>query len=260
MDKPTILGRLQELTGTLRPAPETSAVDLLALQRSLAEQLSIDPEFTVSGNRLQHQAAQAEISADPSVQFSQLYDLLSGLVPAPITGPPPLVFRRETNFSSSLLGNSVPQWGAGMAPTKVFGPFLDEYGLAVWFDFYYATKLIQVYLQGSSAPVLLIPQRGTITGKKSYRIEAGSVWIASDLIARVSALSGYYTGLKVKGGSLELSRQATVSSGKIFIEPPTAATLHLDLDQKSVTGTAVEAGIDAKDAVINLPREPLSKP
>jgi hypothetical protein len=39
----------------------------------------------------------------------------------------------------------------------------------------------------------------------------------------------------------------------IVIPSSTTAALHLDLDQNSVTPTAVDAGLDAKDAVIHLP-------
>jgi hypothetical protein len=254
MDRTLILDKLHQLTGGLKPAPGTSIEHLPALQRSLAEQLVADPDFTVSGNRLHHESAQAEPAADLSAQISHLDSLLAGLTPAQSAGPAPLVFRRETHFSNTLLGNSVPHWGSGMAPTKSFGPFLDEHGLQVWFDFYFSVRLVQVYFQGSSTPALLIPLWGTVTGKKSYRIEAGSVWIASELIARTSALSGYYTGLKVRGGSLELSANATVSSGKIVIPLSATATLHLDLDQNSVAATANEAGLDAREAVIKLPR------
>jgi hypothetical protein len=45
MDKTIILGRLQQLTGNLKPAPETSADELLILQRNLAEQFAAEPRF-----------------------------------------------------------------------------------------------------------------------------------------------------------------------------------------------------------------------
>ena len=43
----------------------------------------------------------------------------------------------------------------------------------------------------------------------------GGSALASDLIARVSALAGHYTGLRVKGGVLELSLDAAVASGHL---------------------------------------------
>jgi hypothetical protein len=128
-------------------------VDEPALQRSLAEQLTANPAFAVSGNRLPHESAQPESTADQSAQLSRLEKLLSGLTPAATPGPAPLVFRRETGFSNSLLGNSVPSWGSGMAPTKTFGPFLDEHGLQVWFVFCFPVRLVQVSFQGGAAPL-----------------------------------------------------------------------------------------------------------
>jgi hypothetical protein len=255
MDQTVILGRLQHLTGSLKPAPGTSADALSTLQRHLAQQLAADPGFTVSGNRLQHEAAEAGPTVDLSARFSHLSEVLSAPpgAAAGVSAPAPLVFRRETAFSSSLLGNSVPQWGAGMAPSQTFGPFLDEHGLLIWFDFFFPTRLVQVFLQGSSTPALLIPLWGALTAKTSYRIEAGSAWIASGLIAKSAALNGFYTGVKIKGGSLDLAHAVTISSGTIIIPSNTAANLHLDLDQNSVNPTSVDAGLDAKDAVIKMP-------
>jgi hypothetical protein len=253
MDKTAILGRLLQITGTLKPAPGTNANELSILQRNLAEQLAADPNFTVSGNRLPHEVPQAELSVDMSERFTHLSDVFKAPSAGATAGPAPLVFRRETSFSSSLLGNSVPQWGSGMAPSKTFGPFLDEHGLQIWFDFFLPTRLIQVFLQGNATPSLLIPLWGALTARTSYHIEAGSVWIASGLIAKTAALNGYYTGLKIKGGTLDLSRATTITSGKIIIPSNATTALHLDLDQNSVTPTAVDAGFDAIDAVIKLP-------
>ncbi len=254
MDQTVILGWLQQLTGSLKPAPGTSADALSTLQRHLAQQLAADPGFTVSGNRPQHEAAKVEPTIDLSARFSHLSEVLSAPPGAAgVSTPAPLVFRRETAFSSSLLGNSVPQWGAGMAPSQTFGPFLDEDGLLIWFDFFFPTRLVQVFLQGSSTPALLIPLWGALTSKTSYRIEAGSAWIASGLIAKSAALNGFYTGVKIKGGSLDFAHAVTISSGTIIIPPNNAANLHLDLDQNSVNSTSVDAGLDAKDAVIKMP-------
>jgi hypothetical protein len=252
MDKTAILGQLHQLTGNLRPAPGTSVDELSTLQRNLAEQIVADPGFTVSGNRLQHSAAQSELAVNFAERFSHLSDLWTN-TPAHQNSATPLVFRRETSFSSPLLGNSVPIWGSGMAPSKTFGPFLDENEIKVWFDFYFPTRLVQVLLQGSSTPVLLVPMWGLLTGRKSYRIEPGSAWIASGLIARTPLLDGYYTGLKIKGGSIDLTQLATIDSDRIVVPASATVALHLDLDQNSITATAVDAGMDAKDAVVKLP-------
>ena len=141
-----------------------------------------------------------------------------------------------------------------MAPSASYGPFLDEHGLHVWFDLFEPTRLISVFLAGSSSPVLRVPIWGTITGRQSYRIEAGSVWIASNLIARVPELQGHYTGLKITGGSLDLSQVATASGDNIFIPAGATASLHLDLDQAGAPPAPQAAGIDAAEAIVRLPK------
>lgn len=255
MDQAIIFARLQQLTGSLKPALGTSADALTALQRQLVQQLISDPGFTVSGNRLQHEAAESEPPLDLAARFNHLLPVLAEptRAEADISTSAPLVFRRETAFNSSLLGNSVPQWGSGMAPSLSFGPFFDEHGQFIWFDFFFPTRLVQVFLQGSSTPALLIPLWGALTARASYRIEAGSAWIASGLIAKSAAVNGFYTGLKIKGGSLDFTHAVIVSSGTIIIPANTGATLHLDLSQNLVNSTSVEAGLDARDAVIKMP-------
>ena len=172
----------------------------------------------------------------------------------PRSAASPLIFRRETAFRSNLLGNSVPEWATGMAPSASYGPFLDEHGLNVWFDLFEPTRLISVFFAGLSIPVLRVPIWGTITGRQSYRIEAGSVWIASNLIARVPELQGYYTGLKIRGGTLDLSQAAAASGDNIVIPAGATASLHLDLDQPAAPVARQDAGTDAVEAVVQLPK------
>src|ERR1035441_7128294 len=98
MDKTVILGQLQQLTGSLKPAPGTSADELSTLQRSLAEQLAADPGFSVSGSGRQHETGQVEAAVDLTARFSHVADLLTVTPAAQATAPAPLVFRRETGF------------------------------------------------------------------------------------------------------------------------------------------------------------------
>ncbi len=255
MNRPLILSKLQQFTGKLKSAPGTSRDELMELERQLATQLIQDSEFTESGNPHNHQTnEEIEGTADPAEQFSHLSSLFedSRRAQRAVT-PPPRVFRRETAFHSNLLGNSIPEWGAGMAVSRAYGPFIDEHGLHVWFDFYQPIQLVSVYLTGISSPALLIPVWGTITPRQTYKIERGSVWIASNLIAKTSQLNEFFTGLKVKGGSLELSANAEIKSGAIYIKPNVTASLHLDLEQNAVNAAPGKAGADAREATIRLP-------
>lgn len=254
MEKELIFTRVEQLTGNLKPTGSASAEDLRALQRTLAESFADDPTFQVFGDRLHHEGAhQMEAASGPAGRFSHLEDLLERRIVTEEAGAPPLVFRRETEFHNNLLGHSVPVWGSGMAPTRSLGPFVDDLGLHVWFDIYQPTKTVHVYRKGASAPSLLIPIWGAVSEKKTYKIEPGSVWIASDLIAADPALKDYYTGLKVSGGTLELSQKAEVTDGKIFIKLGTNSTLQLQLDQNKVGAASKTAGFDASKAKVKLP-------
>src|SRR5439155_2596081 len=254
MNKDVILARLQHLTGNLKSPADPSARELNTLRTKLAQELIQNPDLSVSVNRLPHEATPpAEPVTDSFEGFTHLDDLLERIIPNEHPEISPLIFRRETAFRNSFLGNSVPAWGSGLAASDSFGPFLDEHGLPVWFDFFRAVKLVKVYLKDRSASVLLLPLRSTISARRFYRIEPGSVWIASDLIARTSALAGYYTGLKVSGGTLELSENAAVSGGAVIINPGVSVTLKLDLHANVVTSPSAEAGFDATEATIQLP-------
>jgi hypothetical protein len=256
MNRPLILSRLQQLTGKLKSAPGTSRDVLTKLQRRLTKHLIQNPAFNVSGNRMPHEIVEeTERAADLTEQFSHLSDLFDDKRPAKQAEAAPLVFRRETAFHSNLLGNSVPDWANGMAVSESLGPFIDEHGVQVWFDFYLAAHLVGVYIKGNSSPSLLIPLSGTVWAGNSYSLAAGSVWIASNLITKTSALNGYFTGLKIKGGSLELSSDSTVDlSNQIIIHPDIIATLNLELDQNTFSTQAVEAGLDAGEAAVKLPQ------
>lgn len=254
MDRERILTRLQQLTGNLKPSERSTTGDLHSLQKNLAEHLIRDADFSVFGERLHHEGVgHLETAREASLdRFPHLGPLLQSSSSVDDQAAP-LVFRRSTAFQNNLVGNSVPVWGSGMAASKSYGPFLDENDLLVWFDFYQPTRMISVCFKGSSTPVLLIPVWGTIAPKKNYKIEAGSVWIASSLIVNNSSLSGYYTGLKIRGGSLELSAKSEVDAGKIVIKPGINATLQLELDQNVVSGSSADAGFDATAAEVKLP-------
>lgn len=249
------LARLQQLTGRLTPSPDAPD-ELGRFEHTLARHLRDSADITIRGNRLPHEGADALDEATDAFA-NRIRDIEAELSRQPAATTPaaaPLIFRRETAFRSNLLGNSVPEWATGMAPSASYGPFLDEHGFHVWFDLFEPTRLISVFFAGLSIPVLRVPIWGTITGRQSYRIEAGSVWIASNLIARVPELQGHYTGLKIRGGTLDLSQVATASGDNIVIPAGATGSLHFDLDQAAAPPAPQDAGIDAGEAIVQLPK------
>ncbi|MEO6316669.1 MAG: hypothetical protein ABIU63_03595 [Chitinophagaceae bacterium] len=252
MDNQSIFRRLQQITGQLGDRGPSTGTAIKLLNRKLAEQFISNPDTIVSGTQLQHEAVTTDTTIDLQEHYHYLSDLLEK---KPVAAPAeaPLIFRRETSFRNNLLGSSVPAWGSGLAPSVSYGPFLDDHGLQVWFDFFYPTRTIKVFIQGQPQPVLLIPVWGSLTARSSFKIEAGSVWIASQLIARTNELNGYYTGLKIAGGTLQLNASAAISNGTIVLPASSTAELAITLHQNKVTGPSADAGFDATAATVSLP-------
>jgi hypothetical protein len=253
MDTKQVLASLQRLTGNLSPADAAEREQFDALLRTLTQLLVSHPELSVTGNPMLDITSVAPESAGPKTAAPSPH--VAEILQQPImqaTGPAPLVFRRETAFRNDLFGGSVPEWGVGLAPGSSFGPISTEQGIPVWFDFFFPSRLVRIGF-ASTGTELAIPLFGILTPRTSYKIEPGSVWIASGLIAADPGLAGFYTGLKVTGGTLELSRSPSINNGQIELAPGTTAKLQIDLAPAQVTTPSADAGFDATDAVVDTP-------
>ena len=223
MDKTEVLNEVRRLTGSLTRAASAPPDAVRSLERSLSSALLAAADPVVTGFRLDHESAVEVTGAveDTTARFAHLDDLFatSATGASASANAPPLVFRRETAFRSDLAAMSMPAWSAGMAPSQSIGPFVDAQGKKVWFDFFARVQLLRFTIAGSTGPSLLIPViRFRSVSQRSFRIQPGSVWIASNLLVATAALDGYYTGLRVKGGSLQLSRDATVAGDDFTID------------------------------------------
>src|SRR5439155_11933480 len=149
------------------------------------------------------------------------------------------VFKRSVPFFSSQVKGSLPEWGRGARITHTIGPFINIHGRRFWFDFYRIIPLVQVWMQGSAQPFMLLPLEVRIPfpiiGPRRYPIPAGSVWINAELFT-VSAPLNVYCGLTVKSGELDFSGPVHIGAdNKIIITPGVTATVKLNLDQKPVS-------------------------
>jgi hypothetical protein len=261
MDKTEILNEVRRLTGSLTRAASAPHDAVRSLERSLSTALLAAADPVVTGFRLDHESAVEANRAveDTTARFAHLDDLFETSAPgtsASASTAAPLVFRRETAFRSDLAAMSMPAWSAGMAPSQSLGPFVDANGKKVWFDFFAPIQSLRFTIAGSTGPSLLIPViRFRSVSQRSFRVQPGSVWIASNLLGPSGALDGYYTGLRVKGGSLQLSRDATVAGDDFTIDATATWTLHLDLDEQAAHSVAPSpvAGLDATASTLQLP-------
>ena len=174
------------------------------------------------------------------------------------------VFVREVPIREQLLHASVPDWAAGARVSHSIGPFVHKDGRKFWYDFFPVTKLIALYVQGVTEPVLLfsIKQQGRKPGRtpihikfsKKYTLIKGSIWINSHILSS-NAPVGTYVGLTINGGSLTLSTNPVDQDGKLTVSANTTISIQLKLDQAEVTDADENSpyGVDARNMELTLP-------
>lgn len=224
-------------------------------------------------NQLREMLTRTAIPANPTdLKASSFSFEGSGAIPAkPVpeadANPDFRLFVRETPVRSTQLFASAPIWAAGAAPERSIGPITAADGRLFWFDFFRVEKLVALYIQGNPDPALLfkittgfqfVNVNLPLTGPSanSYKLNAGSVWINSRLLA-ADAPAGHFTGLTINGGTVNLSAAPTVVNGKLTIPLSATATVQLDLKQQTVADADLASpyGKDARSAKIELPAE-----
>lgn len=177
------------------------------------------------------------------------------------------LFVREVPLRSTQLFGSNPSWASGAAPERSFGPFVNQDGRRYWFDLFRIEKLVALYVQGFPEPALLFKVKAgfhfidqlrplSAEAHTSYRLNAGSIWINSRLLA-TNAPPGFYTGLTIRSGNIALSAAPTLIDDRLTLATGTMARVQLQLQQPAVTDAdaASAYGQDARAAQIGLPEE-----
>jgi hypothetical protein len=177
------------------------------------------------------------------------------------------LFVREVPLRSAQIHASNPIWAGGAAPERSFGPFVNRDGRRYWFDLFRIEKLVALYLQGVSEPALLFKIKSgfqfidllrplSAEANTTYRLNAGSIWINSRLLASNSP-AGFYTGLTIRTGIISLSAAPVQIDSRLTLGPATTARVQLELQQPAVTDAdgASAYGKDARAAQLELPNE-----
>lgn len=177
------------------------------------------------------------------------------------------VFRRELPVREQLLQNSVADWAAGSKVDHTIGPLTGVDGREFWYDFYPIEKLISLYMQGFTDPVLLfkikesnrvvrnknVRVRKSLT--KTYQLMKGSIWINAKFLAP-NASAGTFAGLTINGGEVTLSKAPQNKNDKLTIAASTNVSVQLNLDQPKVTDADANSpyGKDAISTELQLPK------
>lgn len=175
------------------------------------------------------------------------------------------LFIRDTPVRTTQVTGSVPAWAAGARLERTVGPIINELGRRIWVDFYKIEKLVSLYIQGQSAPVILfkasflqriLERRGAPTPDitKEYTLTPGSVWIQAKLLL-ASAPADRYCGVRVKGGSITLDAAPQLVNGKLTIAANNNIQCKLQLEQPGLTAISASGkhGADARNMKLQLP-------
>lgn len=168
------------------------------------------------------------------------------------------VNRREVPFVSSQTPRSVPIWAAGQRVVKTLGPFRDELGRLLWFDFYRIKRQAKIARKTAANVFLSVPVDDIVQAHQtehSLKLSAGSVWFIANHV-EPGAPAGAFTGLAIRSGEIGFQGTFTISGDTFVIGENDACQLKLDLVQPAVTAdTHSITGNDAKSMELILPEK-----
>jgi len=169
--------------------------------------------------------------------------------------PAPRVHVRTLPASTPLHPKAAAPWASGLSPADTLGPFLDRLNQPTWIDVFPVVRNVRFERTAGAAPFLVLPL-DVIVGFQAllglhrpppteFRLSAGSIWIQSQQLA-AAAPAGAYTGLKIKGGTLNASAPLTIGANDTIVVPSTVTlTINLTLDPPAAP-TGVGPGGDAR--------------
>jgi hypothetical protein len=160
--------------------------------------------------------------------------------------PDALISRRSLPFVTTSPAMQVEQ---------TVGPFLDPSGRRIWIDVFRPRRFVRFVRAPGGQPFLMleIPAPAPVVPGPAItvRIPAGSVWLASRLLAGAAPANGY-TGVRITSGTLRFSQPISTLGAEIVVPATVIVSLDLDLEQPTpVAGNG--PGGDVRAAQIAVP-------
>lgn len=253
-----LLEPLHHSTADLAPGASTTAADLQTVRRLIAQALAsgqADP-VRISG-------ARPDLSDRPSAEAT------SALLPVVESAIADLeaadagslrVFRRERALRTTQDAFATPLWAAGQVVERTIGPFATPWGQEVWFDFIRVVRRVLVRRGAGGQAILAVPLRVSLLSpgnqpsgsQQQFVLAPGSVWFSAPLAAP-GATPGSYAGLRIAGGTLDVSSPATLVGWELIVPAGAVCTLTLTLDPQSPPAPAARVAEDARAAVTATP-------
>jgi hypothetical protein len=256
ISRPTLLSHLGHLAGDLVPTGSTTAQDLETARLAMAQALAHAQAGPLARPELMARLkAAAPAPLPPGATAADLSSALD-LALAETSPAQFLVFRRELPVATGLQPVSLPTWASGRAVDRTLGPFLDSLNRPVWIDLFRVEHQVSLVRSHGAAPFLSLPVLGGGLQGVRLSLGPGSLWFASQLLSIHAPASGY-TGLLIKGGTLEFSQPVAITPTEIIVPPGVTCALRVTLAPPAPpTGISpTQPGGDARDALVGYPDE-----
>ena len=224
MNGKPLVSQLAQLTGAFMVADNSSQNELQDLKNNIASALlQQQPAEQVQQNFQFEKIENFNVQHLKEKDFAELNEVLKNAESNSANQGNIRAFRREVPFINSQVKGSVPPWARGAKIGKTIGPLSDLQGRKFWWDFYYTVPGIQLFLQGSSTPSLILSVevswfQSLFNNDKNYKIPECSVWINAHLLSS-SAPDNEYCGLKVKAGSIQFTENVEVNNKQMIVPP-----------------------------------------
>jgi len=254
---------LARLAGQLDEGSAPRKKSFARLEKQLSRSLFSEDILQAKGSDYSFERADLFFPENLPEERRNFLDSIAGRVGG--SDPEFRVFTREVPIRSTQLNTSVPLWAGGAALDHSEGPFVNSDGRRFWFDFFRIEKLVALYIQGRPFPALLfnvtsgfqiidINLPPITSPQPRYNLKEGSIWINSQLLAP-NAPPGYYTGLAINRGQIQLSAPPQLIGGKLTAAANTVVTVALQLKPPAVADADPGSpyGIDARNASLRLP-------
>jgi hypothetical protein len=250
VDQQQLRDALLELTGSLKPGPESSAAELRAARTVIAHALASGQspaEILPEQERIVvalHETVLRELASD---QVAEIETAASAASAATL---PTRVFL-STSAVGPDLDPATPTWARGTTVAPPFGPFLAPDGRAI--------RVHQI-TPGSTEVKFVADPGGQLiavlpvvtASPRDYKLGSGTVWLAARLL--VSSLpANTLVGFRIQSGDISFSANTTIVSGVVHVPASATIKLVVTLDPPAPPPLTNGPGVDATHATANLP-------
>ena len=255
---------LATLTGHLHSSNVEDEKNIEKLQASIAEAIMHQDPATIKGQELVFEKSDLFLTSNIDTNRLKKLNELAAIVGEGNELSTSNVFVRNAPIRSTQISGSITSASAGTRVNTI-GPIIDLHGVFHWFDFVKVQKLIALYIQGQTMPVILFdatfrkPRFNLINSKpveltRNFAVDPNTVWIHGKVFS-ADVPDDFYCGLRVTGGTITLDADPIIVNNLLTISNTTNIFCDLKLEQNSVfeSDPTSPYGVDARAASFHLP-------